>query len=73
MENLQYQIQFSYNSTAQRSNETHSETYRLTLAWNTLQTYVCIFKLRSTVTSDTATLSSKLESYFHELFNQYIV
>ena len=37
--NLQHQVQYEYNVTAQKTNST-SDAYRLTLAWDSLQTYV---------------------------------
>jgi len=37
--NLQHQVQYEYNVTAQKTNSS-SDAYRLTLAWNSLQTYV---------------------------------
>jgi len=37
--NLQHQVQYDYNFTAQKTNNT-SYAYGLTLAWNSIQTYV---------------------------------
>jgi len=37
---LQRQVQYDYNVTARRTNSTTSDAYRLTLAWNSIQTYV---------------------------------
>ena len=37
--NLQHQVQYDYNVTAQKTNST-SYAYGLTLAWNSIQTHV---------------------------------
>jgi len=37
--NLQQQVQYDYNVTAQKTNST-GYAYGLTLAWNSIQTYV---------------------------------
>lgn len=37
---MQYQVQTRYNVTAQRSNNTMTDSYRLTVAWDSLQTEV---------------------------------
>ena len=50
--NLQHQVQYDYNVTAQKANST-SYAYGLTLAWNSIQTHVRpLFLSHDSLTSD---------------------
>ena len=43
--NLAHQVQYEYNVTALQKANSTSDTYRLTLAWNSLQTHVRTLRL----------------------------